>query len=326
MNPINEIVVTYVTNALWMTCVIAAVTVLLSRALRRGPSSHRHALWVAALLLTVLLPFASLRGSRNNDKLNSESVAAASAVQPGETGFSGDSSWALWRRMRHGGHPVQFGPLWVGFVALLYLGFIFYRAVRLYRGWQSLRAMLRKSSEPQIPPAMRTVVEQCHSLLGMKPVPILLSLEGKGPATLGIHNPVLVLPEWFFSQASEDELSSVLGHELAHIRRHDFLLNLVYELLILPISFHPAAALIKARIDQTRELACDEIAAECLSTRTQYARSLLSIAQSMAANQRPATVGYALGLFDTNTLEDRIMNVLAKANRFRKTWARASAL
>jgi beta-lactamase regulating signal transducer with metallopeptidase domain len=326
MNPINEIVVTYMTNALWMTCVIAAVTVLLSRALRRGPSSHRHALWVAALLLTVLLPFASLRGSRNNDKLSSESVATASAVQPGETGFSGDSSWALWRRMRHGGHPVQFGPLWVGFVALLYLGFIFYRAVRLYRGWQSLRAILHKSSEPQITPAMRTLIEQCHSLLGMKPVSILLSLEGKGPATLGIDNPVVVLPEWFFSQASEDELSSVLGHELAHIRRHDFLLNLVYELLILPISFHPAAALIKARIDQTRELACDEIAAECLSTRTRYARSLLSIAQSMAANQRPATVGYALGLFDTNTLEDRIMNVLAKARRFRKTWARASAL
>src|SRR5580704_639350 len=326
MNPTNEIVVTYVTNALWMTCVIAAVTVLLSRALRRGPSSHRHALWVAALLLTVLLPFVSLRGSRNNDKLSSESAAAASAVQAGETGFSGDSSWALWRRMRHGGHPVQFGPLWVGFVALLYLGFIFYRAVRLYRGWRSLRAILCKSSEPQIPPAMRTVVEQCHSLLGMKPVPILLSLEGKGPATLGIHNPVLVLPEWFLSQASEDELSSVLGHELAHIRRRDFLLNLVYEVLILPVSFHPAAALIKARIDQTRELACDEIAAECLSTRTQYAGPLLRIAQPLAANQRPATVGYALGLFDTNTLEDRIMNVLAKANRFRKTWARASAL
>jgi len=326
MNPINEIIVTYLTNALWMTCVIAAVTVLLSRALRRGPSSHRHALWVAALLLAVLLPFASLRGSRNNDKPRPESAAAASTVQPAEKGFGGTSFWALWRGMRHGGHPVQFGPLWVGFVALLYLGFIFYRGVRLYRGWQSLRAMLRKSSEPQIPPAMRTVVEQCHSLLGMKPVPILLSPEGKGPATLGIRNPVLVLPEWFFSQASEDELSSVLGHELAHIRRHDFLLNLVYELLILPISFHPAAVLIKTRIDQTRELACDEIAAECLSTRTQYARSLLSIAKSMVANQRPATVGYALGLFDTNTLEDRVMNVLAKANRFRKTWARASAL
>src|SRR6202167_2067967 len=326
MNPISEIVVTYVTNALWMTCVITAITVLLSRALGRGPSSHRHAFWVAAWLLAVLLPFASLRGSPNNDKPKPESAEAASTVRAAETSFSGTSSWALWRRMRHGGQPVQFGRLWVGLVALLYFGFIFYRLVRLYSGWRSLQAMLHESRDPQIPPAMRTVVEQCHALLGMKPVRILLSLEGKGPATLGIHNPVLVLPEWFLSQASEDELSSVLGHELAHIQRRDFLLNLVYEIVILPVSFHPAAALIKARIDQTRELACDEIAAECLSTRTQYARSLLTIAQSMSANQRPATVGYALGLFDTNTLEDRIMNVLAKANRFRKTWARASAL
>ncbi len=324
MNPINEMVVTYVTNALWMTCVIAAATYLLARTLRRCPASYRHALWVAALLLAVLLPLASLRASRDNYTSRPESVTAASAVQSVESGVSGTSSWALWRRMRHGGQPVRFGPRWVGLVAMLYFGFIFYRAARLYRGWQSLRAMLRKSSEPQIPSAMRTVVEQCHSLLGMKPVPILMSLEGQGPATLGIRKPVLVLPEWFLSQASADEVSSTLSHELAHIRRHDFVLNLVYELLILPIAFHPAAALIKARIDQTRELACDEIAAESLPTNTRYARSLLRIAQSMAAKQRPAHVGYALGLFDTNTLEDRIMNVLERANRMRK--ARAQAL
>ena len=324
MNSINQIVVTYVTNALWMTCVIAAATSLLSRALRRCPSSYRHALWVAALLLAVSLPLASLGGSRHNHKSRPQSVTAESAIQAAETRSSRTSSWALWRRMQHGVEPMEFGPRWVGFVALLWLGFTFYRAVRLYRGWQSLQAILHESSETQIPPTMRTVVEQCHSLLGMKRVPMLLSPEGKGPATMGIHNPVLVLPEWFFSQASEDELSSVLGHELAHIRRHDFLLNLAYELLILPISFHPAAALIKARIDQTRELACDEIAAESMPTHTRYARSLLSIAQSMTAHQRPATLGYALGLFDTNTLEYRIANLLERANRVRK--ARAQAL
>ena len=325
MNPMNEIVVTYLTNALWMTCVIAAATSLLSRTLRRCPSSYRHALWVAALLLAVSLPFASLRASRDNYKSRPESGTAASTVQSVESGFSGTSPWARWRQMQHGGQPVRFGPHWVGLVAMLYLGFIFYRAARLYRGWQSLRAMLHKSSEAQIPPAMRTVVEQCHLLLGLKLVPILLAPEGQGPATLGIRKPVLVLPEWFLSQTSADEVSSTLSHELAHIRRHDFLLNLVYELLILPISFHPAAAVIKARIDQTRELACDEIAAESLPTHTRYARSLLRIAQSMA-KQRPAHVGYALGLFDTNTLEDRIMNVLERANRVRKTSARALVL
>jgi beta-lactamase regulating signal transducer with metallopeptidase domain len=326
MNPISEIIVTYVTNALWMIFVIAAATSLLSRALRRCPSSYRHALWVAALLLAVSLPFASLRGSRNNDKPRPDPVTAASTVQSAEAGLRGTSSWALWRRMRHGGRPVIFGPLLTGLVALLYSAFIVYRAVRLYCGWRSLQVMRHRTTERQMSPVMQAVVEQCQSLLGVKPVPILLSLEGKGPATLGIRNPVLVLPEWFLSQASENELPSTFSHELAHIRRHDFLLNLVYELFLLPISFHPAAALIKARIDQTRELACDEIAAESLSMHTQYARSLLRIAQSMAAKQLPTNVGYALGLFDTNTLEDRIMNVLERANRMRKTKAQALVL
>jgi hypothetical protein len=173
---------------------------------------------------------------------------------------------------------------------------------------------------------MRTLVEQCHSRLGMKLVPIALSVNRQGPATVGVRHPVLIVPDWLLSEASEDELRSVLGHELAHVRRHDFLLNLVYEIFLLPISFHPAAALIKARIDQTRELACDEIAADCLSTPAEYAHSILSIAKSMATNQSRATVAYALGLFDTNTLEDRIMNVLAKATPIGKRWARTSAL
>jgi len=68
--------------------------------------------------------------------------------------------------------------------------------------------MLDKSSEPLMSRAMRTVIEHCHSLLSVKPVPILLSLEGKGPAVLGIHNPVMILPEWFLSQASEDDRST----------------------------------------------------------------------------------------------------------------------
>jgi beta-lactamase regulating signal transducer with metallopeptidase domain len=325
MNRINDMVVTFVANAMWVTCVVAGITALLSRALRRGPASYRHALWVVALLLAVVLPLASLRGSRIDDRPTLKSVAEASVVQPAEQGLTG-SSWALWRRMRHGNEPLQFGPHWVGLVAVLYLGFVSYRAIRLFCGWWGLRTMLHQSSEPHVSPAMRAIVERCHSLLNTRPVPILLSKEGHGPATLGIRNPILLLPEWFFSRASEDELSAALGHELAHIRRHDFALNLVCELLLLPISFHPVAALIKARIDRARELACDQIAAQCSPSPAQYARSLLSIARSLSVTRRPPMIGYALGLFDTNTLEDRIMNLLARTNHLRKTWTRVSAL
>jgi beta-lactamase regulating signal transducer with metallopeptidase domain len=237
MNPITEIVVTYVTNVLWMTCVIASITSLLARALCRCPSSYRHALWVVALLLAVVVPFASLRGSRNNDEPTTVPVVEVSALRSAGTAHGGNSSWMLWRQFRHSSQPVQFGPIFISLVTGLYLSFICYRALRLYRGWWSLRAVLQQSCRRPMSPATQALVEQCQSLVGLKPVPILWSPEGRGPATLGIRNPVLVLPEWFLSQASQDELSSALTHELAHIRRRDFLWNRLRALDLADLSF-----------------------------------------------------------------------------------------
>jgi hypothetical protein len=153
--------------------------------------------------------------------------------------------------------------------------------------------------------------------------PILCSPGSAGPATVGFRRPVLVLPESFFTgNLSEEDLYSAFSHELAHIRRHDFLFNLLTEIVSVPVWFHPCAALIKARIAQTRELACDEIAAPMLPSTTRYARSLLRIAQSIVSS-KPSKSNYALGLFDKDILEERIMNILntTKANA---RWARAS--
>jgi hypothetical protein len=65
-----------------------------------------------------------------------------------------------------------------------------------------------------------------------------------------------------------------------------------------------------ARIAQTRELACDEMAAGVSLSPGDYARSLLQIARSILSESRPK-VNYGLGLFDTNTLEERVMNILS---------------
>jgi hypothetical protein len=100
--------------------------------------------------------------------------------------------------------------------------------------------------------------------------------------------------------------------------RRDFLFNLLYEVASLPVCFHPCAALIRSRIAQTRELACDEIAAQMLPTARQYATSLLHIAQSMFTRARS---NYALGLFDTNALEERIMNILKNKDMDKKARA-----
>src|SRR5690606_8686550 len=75
-------------------------------------------------------------------------------------------------------------------------------------------------------------------------------------------------------------LETMIGHELVHIRRHDFQVHLLTEMLLLPIIFHPVVHLIRAQLKRFRELSCDEIVVEELQTRRTYARELLSIAQA----------------------------------------------
>ena len=70
------------------------------------------------------------------------------------------------------------------------------------------------------------------------------------PITVGRQS--VVLPEALFDSAASDLLSAAMGkHEMAHIKRRDFAFNLCYQLLSMPLAFHPAVVFIKRRINET---------------------------------------------------------------------------
>src|SRR5207247_1445679 len=91
----------------------------------------------------------------------------------------------------------------------------------------------------------------------------------------------------------------------------DYFLNLIYELVYLPLSFHPAAALVRRRINQTRELRCDELVTERLLDPEVYARSLVQLAGSALPPGRHMTT-VTVGINDADILEERIMTMLRK--------------
>ena len=119
----------------------------------------------------------------------------------------------------------------------------------------------------------------------------------------------IILPESLLAETSEDVLTTAIGHEMAHIARRDFACNLLYELLLLPVGFHPAAWLIRRGIERTREMACDELVTQRLMDAGVYARSIMSIATAMTALPRP---GYTLGVFDGDILEERIRRLVER--------------
>src|SRR5207237_9592642 len=97
--------------------------------------------------------------------------------------------------------------------------------------------------------------------------------------------------------------------ELVHVARRDYLTNLIYEIIYLPLSFNPAAALLRRRIKQTRELCCDEAVATKLLRAEAYARSLVRLIGAAPLERRLA-VTTTIGISESDILEVRSMSLL----------------
>ncbi len=316
MATIDWKILVFVLNALWQVPLAIAVGLLGDRLLRRSPARLRHLLWLAVLAVAVALPVTAGFGP-----FLLEPAVHASA--PPAAVAAGPSPEAVWRavlptaekRLPAGAALVGAG-LWS--LALLAFG------LRLGRAWLRARRLVLHAHPLEIPDAFVPQVDHCRAALGVRPLEmpeILGSPELPGPVTVGARRPVILLPSRFFHSASPEEVASALGHELAHIRRRDYAVSLLCEALFLPIAFHPAARLLRRRLTETREMACDEAVVNGLVPRQAYARSLLSLAAAGAGLPRPSTT---LGALDAHTLEVRMKRILDSRSRLGSRPARAA--
>jgi len=80
------------------------------------------------------------------------------------------------------------------------------------------------------------------------------------PITFGFLKPIVLLPAWFFTGMTSEQCEAVILHELAHIRRHDYLTNILQIIIKTVFFYHPAVGFICKGLDTDREHACDDFA------------------------------------------------------------------
>jgi beta-lactamase regulating signal transducer with metallopeptidase domain len=312
METISRLALTFLLNSLWQVTALVALAGACSRAMRRSPSRFHHLLWVTTLALCFLLPVSSLGSpSLTIWPWASHASHAHAGMAPGPAAASPASAW-LAEFFRGRSQPVSFAPSVASVLAVCYLLFLLYRVLSLIRAWQKTREISRVASDCGIPGSITAIADECRAAVGLKAASILCSEAIDIPLTLGAKRPVIILPKSLLQAASQDLVSTALGHEMAHIRRRDYFWNLVYELIHLPLSFHPAALFAKRRIRETRELACDEMVAGRLMSARAYARSLVHMASSITAIEHAT---YSLGIFDADNLEERIMKLTEERPR-----------
>jgi len=132
----------------------------------------------------------------------------------------------------------------------------------------------------------------------------------KVPMVIGHLKPVILIPIGLINSLPADAVEAILVHELAHIRRRDYLVNLLQSFMEIVFFFNPAVLWISQLIKTERENCCDDLAVQQSSDKVSYIQALLSCEEYKAAG--PA---YAMAFPGSkNTLLDRVKRMVGNSN------------
>jgi beta-lactamase regulating signal transducer with metallopeptidase domain len=307
----SQLLLTFLLNACWQVALIAAFAAIGSRLLRNSSARYRHCVWATALCLSFLVP--AFTSSRTLLDSASQTVSAVTFVTESAAPLSQETAQSLSGTTPALPSSFQLNQTVALALLAVYFGFVLFSIVKLIQAWQTTRSIRRRATEIEPNGNVAEVVHRCEVEFGTRAgsIRVFRSETLPVPVTTGLFHPMIILPESLLREGNVELLTSAIGHEFIHVARRDYVLNLIYELLFVPISFHPAAALLRQRVRETRELCCDELVAERILNAEVYARSLVKLA-SPAPPLRRLSVTTTVGIADADILEARIMSLLKK--------------
>ena len=154
-------------------------------------------------------------------------------------------------------------------------------SIRLFGGWR-LTARLRAQAQLASPEWQRTLdsiaVRVKASWSGLNPrVRLLVSPVVGVPTVIGWLRPAILVPASALTGLPIDHITALLAHELAHIRRHDYLANMLQNVAEALLFYHPAVWWISGQIRDERELCCDDLAVAATDDALTYASALAEL-------------------------------------------------
>ncbi|HET9942179.1 MAG TPA: M56 family metallopeptidase, partial [Terriglobia bacterium] len=290
------------------------------RVLRGRSAAFRHALLAAGIvaaaavpLLTVILPTRAILMPEAVPQFLPSPEPIAAEVLPAEQYYEVDALPPVEAGRGSQAEPLVEVPkgtalsvdpsrllvwLWVAGVGVL--------VAHLVAGLAQLLVVSRRSQHVTSHAWLR-LADEISRQYGLTPRVRLLETSQAVLATWGLLRPTLLLPEGA-SSWPEDRIRVVLHHELAHVRRKDWLVQMAAEALRAFYWFNPLCWIACEALVQESEQACDDIALNCGITGPDYAQQLLALA--VALRQQPSTLSASTSMAKPSTLERRFTALL----------------
>ena len=166
---------------------------------------------------------------------------------------------------------------------------------------------LRRTASPVGDPWLRQLAAAAERLGVIRRIVLSQSSLVDVPTLVGWIRPAIVVPASVLAGLTPAQLDAILTHELAHVRRHDYLVNLFQSAVETLLFYHPAVWWLSRRIRIERELCCDDTVIAAGADRVVYARALASLEELRGG--RPVLGVAATG----GNLLDRVRRILAPA-------------
>ncbi|NVJ07425.1 M56 family metallopeptidase [Myxococcus sp. AM001] len=193
---------------------------------------------------------------------------------------------------------------------------------RMAAEWMKLRRLADRALPA--PHAWQERLDALSRRLGLhRAVRLLQSSDVDVPAAVGWLSPVVLLPVSTLAGLPARQLEMVLAHELAHIRRHDFAVNLAQVLVETLLFFHPAVRWISHVIRVEREHCCDDVAVAASGNSVSYARALTALETLRVLPGTPSPAMSALG----GSLPERVRRLITlPTSRCASRWAAGASV
>jgi beta-lactamase regulating signal transducer with metallopeptidase domain len=144
-------------------------------------------------------------------------------------------------------------------------------------GWRRVQQLKHEAVEPAPAEWQESITRLCECLGIPRAVSVLKSACVEVPTVIGWLSPVVLIPVGAFTGLAPEQLRDVLVHELAHIKRRDYLINLVQVVAETLLFFHPAVWWVSRQIRTERENCCDDFAVAMSEDRLAYAKALVRL-------------------------------------------------
>jgi beta-lactamase regulating signal transducer with metallopeptidase domain len=262
-----------VVHSLWQALAIALVLSLALLATPRRLAKWRYNCASLALLLVLLCGGFTFYYSFTQALAQASAhyhiwFSGAAELQAAEPGF-----WAYWQASF-----TQYFNQHLPLIVTVWLCGLAFFMLRMLGGLAYIRQLRYQGTRPVQEEWEEMLYELARKLQLKRPVAILESLRIQTPLVIGHFKPLVLVPAGLLAGLSIDQVEAILAHELAHVYRRDYLLNLIQTLIEVVFYFNPGVWWISSCIRVEREYCCDDIAvALCNNNKLEYAKALVSI-------------------------------------------------